>query len=218
MPTNHTVVQGECLSRIAAQYGFADYRVIYDDPANAAFKKSRPNPNVICPGDLLVIPDRRLKVLSLATGARHKVVIARPKAAVRLDMQVTEPHFYELVIADQTFKGKTDGKSPIEHAISPLAEKGRIDLWPAVGGNETKKEGFFSWELQLGHLDPPETIAGVQARLANLGYYNGPIDDTESLDLHLAVAAFELKVGLDITGDPRSTVMQQKLHGLHDGP
>jgi hypothetical protein len=81
-----------------------------------------------------------------------------------------------------------------------------------------RRRDFFSWELQLGHLDPPEKIAGVQARLANLDYYNGPVDDTESLDLHLAVAAFELKVGLDVTGDPSSIEMQKKLHGLHDGP
>lgn len=40
----HVVKQGECLTRIAARYGFGDYRVIYDHPANTEFKRKRPNP------------------------------------------------------------------------------------------------------------------------------------------------------------------------------
>lgn len=41
----HVVKQGECLIRIAASYGFGDYRIIYDHPENAEFKRKRPNPN-----------------------------------------------------------------------------------------------------------------------------------------------------------------------------
>jgi N-acetylmuramoyl-L-alanine amidase len=217
MPRNHTVVQGECLSRIAARYGFPDYKTIYDDPANAAFKKARPNPNVIYPGDVLVIPDPKPKTLPLATGARHKIVIARPKTVLRLEVQVQEPHFYELVVAKDTFKGKIDGKSPIEHPVAVTSEQAHLDLWPARTGNEDAKEGLFSWDLKLGHLDPFDTISGVQARLANLGFYAGPVDGADNADLDLAVAAFESKMGLAATGDPTNATMQSKLHDVHDG-
>jgi N-acetylmuramoyl-L-alanine amidase len=217
MPRNHTVVQGECLSRIAALYGFADYKTIYDDAANAAFKRKRPNPNVIYPGDVLVIPDPKPKTLSLATGAKHKIVIRRPKTILRLQVQVHEPHFYELKVVEEIFTGKTDGKSPIEHPVPLTAEDGHIDLWPAREKNEDAKEGLFSWDLKVGHLDPFDTIAGVQARLANLGCYGGPIDGADNDDLGLAVAAFEKEMGLTLTGDPTNATMQNKLHSVHDG-
>ena len=43
MPITHVVAQGDCFSKIARRYGFADYKVIYNDPANAELKKKRPN-------------------------------------------------------------------------------------------------------------------------------------------------------------------------------
>ena len=49
MPTQHVVARGECLTSIADHYGFPDYRVIYDDPANADFKQRRPNPKSSTP-------------------------------------------------------------------------------------------------------------------------------------------------------------------------
>ena len=60
MPKQHTVKQGESLSLIAKAYGFSDYRSIYDSNLNEAFRKDRPNPNAIQPGDVLTIPDKEL--------------------------------------------------------------------------------------------------------------------------------------------------------------
>ena len=34
MPTTYIVRQGDCWARIARQFGFADYKLLYDDPAN----------------------------------------------------------------------------------------------------------------------------------------------------------------------------------------
>ena len=60
----YTVQQGDCLSSIAQNFGFPDYATIYRDPENAAFRKKRPNPNVICPGDILYIPDNKARRLT----------------------------------------------------------------------------------------------------------------------------------------------------------
>ena len=54
----HTVIRGDCLSSIAKQYGFSDYKTIYDHPQNQAFKQKRPNPNLIMAGDEIFIPER----------------------------------------------------------------------------------------------------------------------------------------------------------------
>ena len=56
MSTTYTVVPGDNLSRIAQRFGLRSWRQIYDDPANAAFRRRRPDPNLILPGDVLVIP------------------------------------------------------------------------------------------------------------------------------------------------------------------
>jgi Putative peptidoglycan binding domain len=217
MPTQHVVTKGECLSSIAADYGYPDYRIIYDDPANAELKTKRPNPNVLCPGDVLVIPDRAQTSFPCATGQTQQFVVQLPEVVTRIEVGVAEAHFYELTVGDQIFKGKTDGQSPIEHPISPLAESGQIELWPATAGNDTEKDGAFSWDLQFGHLDPIEEISGVQGRLANLGYYAGPIDGETGPELELAIGQFESDAGLDVTGDVKNGDMQKKLQASHDG-
>ena len=49
MAKNYTVISGDTLTKIANQHGFADWRVIYNDPSNATFKAKRPNPDKIFP-------------------------------------------------------------------------------------------------------------------------------------------------------------------------
>jgi nucleoid-associated protein YgaU len=67
MAIDHTVVQGEYLSKIARSYGFSDYRTIWEHPKNAALKQARQNPNVLFPGDRLFIPDIPILVRTAAT-------------------------------------------------------------------------------------------------------------------------------------------------------
>jgi hypothetical protein len=59
--TIHRVAKGESLWSIAREYGFLNWRALYDHPDNAAFRKLRPNPAYIVPGDLLVIPGHENK-------------------------------------------------------------------------------------------------------------------------------------------------------------
>src|SRR4051812_33694555 len=68
----HVVEQGECLSSIAKAYGFSHWRIIYDDANNSAFRKKRPNPNLVYPGDQICIPDRVPRVEEGATECRHR--------------------------------------------------------------------------------------------------------------------------------------------------
>ena len=82
--------------------------------------------------------------------------------------------------------------------------------------NEKAQAGLFGWDLQLGALDPVDELSGVQSRLANLGYYNGPVDGAQNDDLSLAVARFQgdekLAVSGDIDDDTRDALRQR-----HDG-
>src|SRR5574341_1571965 len=74
----HVVSQGECISSIARMYGFPDWRIIWNHPENADFKKKRPNANVLHPGDKLFVQDRELQEKDCATDQRHRFVLKKP--------------------------------------------------------------------------------------------------------------------------------------------
>src|SRR4051812_33328111 len=67
----HEVSQGECISSIAAQYGFF-WETVWKDGENMELRGSRPNPNTLLPGDVVAIPQKKIKEESCATEQLHK--------------------------------------------------------------------------------------------------------------------------------------------------
>ena len=57
IPTNdwYTVQSGDTHSKIAKEAGIADWKTIYNDPQNVDFRKLRPDPDKIYPGDKIWI-------------------------------------------------------------------------------------------------------------------------------------------------------------------
>jgi hypothetical protein len=197
----HTVRQGECLSSIAAYYGFSDWRLIYDDPANAQFKQKRPNPNLIYPNDELYIPDRNPSAVGRPTNARHFFVVKRRPTFINVRVQnlAKEPiknARYKLVLEDTELEGTTDENGCIKTEIHASDEYGTLIVWPDANDAEEKTE----WRVHLGHLDPLETVTGVKGRLRNLNYYHGEIDDKEDEVYEAAVRRFQEDYDLVIDG------------------
>jgi len=56
MSIPYTAKRGDTLSGIARQHGYKSWHEIYDSPENKPFRAKRPNPNLIFPGDLLLLP------------------------------------------------------------------------------------------------------------------------------------------------------------------
>jgi hypothetical protein len=56
MTSPYTVISGDTLSGIARKQGIKDWRDIYNHPDNAGFRRKRPNPDLIFPGDVVMIP------------------------------------------------------------------------------------------------------------------------------------------------------------------
>src|SRR5579859_5901206 len=170
----HTVKQGECLSRIASLYGFGDWRTLYEDPANAELRAMRPDPNVLCPGDVVFIPERSKRQERCSTDATYRFQIRRPKRTIRLVVLDAAGHPvagapYTLAIGDSTRAGVTDGAGVVECTVPLDAEQGTL----VANGH--------AWPLRIGHLDPVDEtpdggVTGIQARLRNLGYDPGRID------------------------------------------
>lgn len=79
MSETYIVKPKETLGGIARAHGFADWRVVYDHPANEKLRAARPNPNQIHAGDKIFIPDKIEKAHDVATDKTHKVTVSVPK-------------------------------------------------------------------------------------------------------------------------------------------
>jgi len=194
----HIVQQGECLSSIAAQYGFSDWRTIYDDAANAQLRATRPNPNVLYPDDELIIPDRQLRQENRPTDARHRFQVNAQPTFLNVRLQDPEKKpianiAYTLEIDGIKREGSTDGDGWVKQKIPAQAQSGVLILRP----DPKNPEAVVRWELKLGHLDPLETDSGVTGRLNNLGYRPRTDEHDEYV---AAVRKFQEDNGLTVDG------------------
>lgn len=208
MPTRHVVKQGECISRIAFEYGlFPD--AVWNHPDNSQLKELRKNPYVLMPGDVVVIPDKRVKEVELPTGKRHR--IRRKGVPEKLVMKFTRGdelrsnERYILEIDGKQIEGSTDGGGIVELEIVPNAKIARI----------TFVEDGEELEFELGGLDPVTELSGIQGRLRNLGLYEGPVDGEMSGELEEAIKLFQERNKLDPTGrvDDALKSALQNAHG-----
>jgi putative peptidoglycan binding protein/LysM domain-containing protein len=199
----HVVKQGECLSTIAAQYGFSDWHDIYNDGANADLRKKRPNPDVLYPGDEVTIPEFASKSVDAPTRTKAKFVVRTPKRPLKLKMLdqhglpiKNEP--YTAVAGKVMFYGVTTGDGEI--SVDLPATAGSLAIWIACEERT----------LTLGALNPMEDvpddgISGVQGRLLGLGFDPGPLDGEIGPLTSAAIVAFQRHYGIKVTGEPDST-------------
>ena len=205
MSSVHEVKQGECLSSIAKQYGFRDWKVIYDDPNNKDFKKARPDPNVIAPGDMIFIPDKKdaTKKVSISTEQKHKFKVTLPKTLLRIVVKDDEEKPiagkpYALVLGKETRKGATKGDGSVEEKVDVGVTKGELTIWL----DKADEGDHLFWNIAIGHLDPVDEVAGVQARLNNLGFFCGQPDGRVGRHTIAALKGFQQAAGLKTTGKP----------------
>jgi hypothetical protein len=216
MPETYTVQKGDCLESIAKQFGFGDYKVIYNHPNNAALKQKRPKPNLLQAGDSVFIPDKELKEENCATDQKHKFQVIRKKVKLRIIVKDDQGNFfadkkYELKLGEKTLKGSTDGKGFLEQEIPADIKQGDLKVF-----TEDPKLKVMTWNLGLGNLGPVEENDGIQGRLKNLGFYfdtiNGQVDSEKSKS---AIKAFQGKNSMTKTGDIDES-LRNKLRDLHD--
>jgi N-acetylmuramoyl-L-alanine amidase len=200
MPTRHEVQQGDCLSSIAAQYGLS-WEKIWNDGQNADLKTRRVDPNVLFPGDVVMVPDQVVKEQACATDQHHVFKTTRKPTHVKirltLDDQPRTSLPYELQVAGQTITGATDGGGYLEADIPADVHAGVLIL-----GDQEPRERY---ELSFGALDPVDTDDGVKKRLRSLGF-----DDT---DLASAVRGFQVAQRLQPTGTV-DDALRQKLKAM----
>jgi hypothetical protein len=203
---NHRVQKGECLSSIAARHGHL-WKDVWDHPENAPLRDKRKDPNVLHPGDVIFIPEKAQKTEAAATNKRHQFKIHLEKVKIHLRLtgalEPLDKEPYELNLGRSTITGETDGEGKIEAEIP--ADLTEVTL--------LLPRRLHSYTLALGHLDPPDTTSGAEARLRNLRLMRE--ERRDPADLEAAVAAFQRVKKLEVTGalDARTASALLDEHG-----
>ena len=214
MATTHIVKQGDYLSKIVKQYGFADWKTIWDDPGNAELKKKRGNPNILYPGDKLVIPETEEKIELAATEQQH--AFKRKGKPLKLRLVLKDLNFNPLAnrtctlhVDGQQFDLTSDGKGQIEQVIPPTAGQARLLV------DDVHSPITVEVPIYIGHLDPLDTVSGQKARLNNLGYYAGSLNQEDEALFKSAVEEFQCDHQLSVDGKcgPKTQAKLKEVYG-----
>ena len=214
--TTHTVAQGEFLSQIAARFGFASIKPIWEHPDNAALRAKRADPNVLMPGDRIAIPAVEPQSQRAAPGSVASFKLVDETLTLRLRL---------LGIGDKPLTGRscvldvagsshalvTDANGVIEQPIGVSASTAALTI-DNPEGQATK----LVVELNVGHLDPVSEVSGQRERLRNLGYFADPLegDDPDAV-FRAAVEEFQCdhKLAVDGKCGPGTQAKLREVHG-----
>jgi N-acetylmuramoyl-L-alanine amidase len=213
MPTTHQVQQGECLVSIAESYGFF-WETLWNLPENKAIREARRDPTVLLPGDVVTIPEKTVKEYVRPTGARHTFRVKNVPARLNLRLRDEGGNpraglAYVLIIDGVETRGTTDGDGAVRAPIPPTARRGALRVTDETGEEE-------SYELDLGTLDPADTVRGAQARLAQMGAYAGAVDGRMGEAFSAALRSYQASQGLTLTGELDAST-QASLRETHGG-
>ncbi len=201
--TIHVVQQGETILGIAHDYGFRTWQTIWEHAGNAELRQKRKDPNILYPGDRVVIPAKEVKQEPAQAATRNhywvKTMSARIRFVVRRESgEKVANALYRLKVGDRTFEGRTDPEGAIEHEIHPKVRQGEITVW----FDESDPQLRFTWPIEVGSMDPVEELSGVQKRLNNLGFDAGPPTGEMNDETREAIREFQEFIGhAEPTGD-----------------
>lgn len=203
----HKIKQGDSVASLADAAGHFP-GTIWDHPENSALRSRRDNMNILAEEDELFIPDVENKMLPCKTEMRHRFRRVGVPALYRVQLLLNgEPRKNLkslLVVEGIVYEGATDEQGMIEVFVPPSTKE--IQLF--IGDEE------YPRILQIGDLEPVDSIPGVQQRLRNLGYdcpASGSLDEAT----RAALWAFQQSMEIPPTGDPDSATLSM-LRRAHD--
>lgn len=207
MPT-HIVEQGDCLYTIAAQSGMP-WDKIWNAPENAGLQQQRLHPNVLLPGDKVVVPEPEKSQAPTETQKKHIFKLGRPKLCIRLKLlsqgDALKKVKYQLQIDSKQRLGETNDDGVLTELIEPTAVEGIL----------TVSDDPNRHMLHFGFLDPLDTTSGLQARMNNLGFDSGSVDGDWGANTRSGMQAFQSKNGLTETSKVNDETLKlaHKQHG-----
>lgn len=190
----YVVKQGDFLGKIAWSHGVQE-DAIWNLAANAALKTLRVSPNVLCPGDVLYVPDVKPTRFKLSVGSSNTFEAQVPMTTLHVafadDGVPWSGAAYRVEgVFGMTIEGSTDGGGVA--TIEVPINCGSIDVVFDARGRK--------FRFDVGHLDPVSEPSGVRARLQHLGYLR-PVAPGDGDAMDRAVREFQTDNGLDPTGE-----------------
>jgi N-acetylmuramoyl-L-alanine amidase len=195
MPVEYEVQQGDSIASIAFEYGHHP-DTIWNFPDNAKLKALRKDPYVLLPGDIVVIPDKRIVQYGRPTEQRHRfqrksvpetlrvIFWARGQALRNKECTV------KFAGSDQGIRTlSTDGEGMLTLPVPPNVREVTVTI----------AETGDTFDLSIGHLDPIDTNIGVKKRLRNIGLLPGDqFTDSNELDDDAAAAIAKFQADHDL--------------------
>ena len=187
MSKTRVVNQGEHMSRIEAEEGFANFHTIFDRAENAELKKKR-DPHILFPGDQVFVPDRADKDEARPTDATHPFETEVPPLFLRckvLDIdgkKVAGATCNLKIDGEEVADATTNGDGIFERRIGRLAKRADSVVHLPPKKDSVEKDPKAPFEIHIGSLNPETKLSGQQARLNNMGYQSGfTVRDLEQL-------------------------------------
>lgn len=217
----YTIQQGDTLLRIAKQFGLGCSKALYMHPSNAEFRQLRPDPNLVYPGDQITIPDDKPSLFSGLPDRRHVFVYsesgAPEKELLRLALKDSDGQSVSglratLMLGDQSLEAIVSEEGILEIDLTDTPEQeGELQVFTT----EASADPSHRFQLQFAHLDPIDTISGIQSRCNNLGFDCGTVDESLGENTRRGVRAFQSAQGLTVDGEPgpKTQASLQKAYG-----
>jgi Putative peptidoglycan binding domain len=212
MARRHVVQPGDCIASIAFESGLLPERV-WEHADNRALRERRGDMHLLCVGDVVFVPDRAQRTVTVATGATHR--FRRHAVPERLRLRFVDDEDrpraglrYELAVGERRSAGSTDSDGALLEWIPPDARSAMLTLH-GTGGDE-------KYEVEIGSLGSASELDGVRARLCNLGYDCGDEtgDQLGPLTTH-GLRAFQADQDVAVTGtlDDATRAALLRAHG-----
>jgi hypothetical protein len=182
----YVVRDGEYLTQIAAREGH-DPEALWNHPKNADLRAKREHMDVLCTGDVVIIPDDAPRAgVPIRKGETNRYVMKVTKVTMSIVVRdggtPLANERYVVKGAGAPIEGTTDEAGKVTFAISVHVREAQIVL-PDRG---------LHFPLHIGNMDPIGEPSGVVKRLSNLGFYTSPTGEGSADDaLRAAIAAFQ---------------------------
>lgn len=179
----HKVADGEDMPLIAKLAGFRNWRTIYDHQKNVEFRQKNPTPGILRMGDRLWIPEKTPKppvFCEIAKEHRFQLKSLKSQLSIVLADDSGQPYAgtkYEIWIGGNrygTAERQTTNQGIVQAEV-PVVQEIELRVWFPDADEEQEDpdnelQDYTSITILPGHLDPIDTVDGVQDRLTNLGY------------------------------------------------
>lgn len=190
--TWHTTRRGEDLFTIAADAG-RDWSALWDHPANEGLRRLRGRPNLLFAGDRVFVPDRADRVEEIACDQSHDFRLREAEVPLRMQLRangrILRNQPFRLFLGGDVITGNLDGEGRLDTKVPADARSARL----VVGRGLASRR----YQIQLGGLEPINSVRGIQQRLFNLGYrcgVTGELDEPTKRALRCFQRKEELKV------------------------